>query len=92
VFHGRKILVVALSFPLQLLGNFLLEDQSFQGIVTLLFGAGKTKSKASDVVFLLVDETTETTVLALVAFDLDLEVGCLLGELLGKCLEFEELK
>lgn len=92
VFHGGKILVVAFAFPLQLLGNFLLENQSFQGIVALLFGTRKAKSKASDIVFLLVDETGETAVLALVAFDLDFEFGSLLSELLSKCLEFEELQ
>jgi hypothetical protein len=39
----------------------------------------------------LVNEASKAAVLALVVLNLDLEVLCLLGELLGKRLELEEL-
>jgi len=85
------VLLVPLAFPLKLLGNFLLKDQSFQGIVTLLLSARQASREASSIILLLVDEAGEASVLTLVILNLDLEILSLLGELLGKCLEFEEL-
>src|SRR5690625_1720207 len=86
-----KLLLVPLALTLQLLSNLLLENKSLKGVITLLLGAGEADGEAGVVVLLLVDETRETTVLPLVVLNLDLEVLRLLGELLGKGLELEEL-
>lgn len=47
--------------------------------------------KASGVVFMLLDEGRKAAIFAFVSFNLDLELLCLLGELFGESLEFEEL-
>ena len=91
VLKGRDFLLVALSLTLQLFSNLLLEDKSLESIVALFLGARETEGKTSSIILLLVDETGKSTVLALVAFDFDLELGSLLRELLSKGLEFEEL-
>ena len=58
----------------------------------MLLGTGKAGSKASCIILLLIDETSKTSVFTLVVLDLDFEVLSLLGELLSKSLEFEELQ
>lgn len=40
---------------------------------------------------MLVEKASETTIFALVTFDLDLKILSLLGKLLGERLEFEKL-
>ena len=47
--------------------------------------------KATGIVFVLLDEGRETAIFAFVSLDLDLELLCLLSELFGESLEFEEL-
>ncbi len=69
----------------------MLEDQSLESIVTLLLGAREAGSQASCIILLLIDETSETSVLTLVILNLDLEILGLLCELLRERLEFEEL-
>ena len=91
VLEGRHLLLVALALALELLGNFLLEHQRLERIVALLLGAGQAYRQPGIVVLLLVDEPGQAAVLALVRFDLDLEVLGLLGKLLGEGLELEEL-
>jgi len=91
VLEGGHLLLVALALALELLGNLLLEHQRLERVVALLLGAGQAVGEARIVVLLLVDETGQAAVLALVRLDLDLEVLRLLGELLGESLEFEEL-
>ncbi len=54
--------------------------------------ARQTNSEASGVVLLLIDENRKPAILSLVVFDLDLEILGLLCKLLGKGLEFEELR
>ena len=51
----------------------------------------ETLGKASGVVFMLLDEGREAAIFAFVSLDLDLELLCLLSELFGESLEFEEL-
>ena len=92
VLEGGEVFLVAFAFAFELFGDFLLEDEGFESVVALLFGAGEADSEAGGVVLLLFDEGGQTAVLALVVFDLDFEVLSLLGELFGECLEFEELK
>lgn len=92
VLEGGELLLVALTLALKFFSNLLLEDEGFESIVTLLLGSRKTGGKTSCIVLLLVDETCETSVLALVVLNLDLEVLSLLGELLGESLELEELR
>jgi hypothetical protein len=91
VLQRVELLAVPLTLALQLLGNLLLQNKSLEGVVALLLGAGKAGSQPGGVVLLLVEETGQTAVLALVALDLDLEILRLLGEGVGKRLEFEEL-
>ena len=83
--------LVALAFALEFLGDLLLQHQGLEGVVALLLGAGQADGQAREVVLLLVDEAGQAAVLALVGLDLDLELGGLLGELLGEGLELEEL-
>ena len=83
--------LVALAFALEFLGDLLLQHQGLEGVVALLLGAGQADGQAGEVVLLLVDEAGQAPVLALVGLDLDLELGGLLGELLGEGLELEEL-
>lgn len=92
VLEGGELLLVALALALELFGNLLLEDQSFQGVVALLFRTGETHREAGSVVFLLLDERRQAAVFAFVVFDLDFEVLGLFGELFGERLEFEELE
>lgn len=91
VLQARKLLLVALALALQLLGDLLLKNQRLQGVIPLLLRSGQAQSETGGVVLLLVDEAAKATVLPLVVFDLDLELGGLLGELLGEGLELEEL-
>jgi hypothetical protein len=91
VLQSVELLPVPLALPLELLGNLLLQDKGLEGVVTLLLGTSKTDRKPGSVVLLLVDETSQAAILALVALDLDLEVLRLLSEGVGKRLEFEEL-
>ena len=92
VLEGVQFLPVPLALPLQLLGDLLLQDKGLKGVVTLLLRASEANRQPGGVVLLLVEETSQTAVLALVALDLDLEVLGLLGECVGKGLEFEELR
>jgi len=87
----RKLLLVPLPFTLKLFSNFLLKDKSFKSIVTLLLSPRETSSKTSSVILLLINETSEASVLTLVILDLDLEVLGFFGELFSESLEFEEL-
>jgi hypothetical protein len=89
--ESRKFLLVALALTLELLGDLLLEDEGLEGIVTLLLRSREAGGKASGIILLLVNETSETPVLTLVVLNLDLEILGLFGELLRKSLEFEEL-
>ena len=88
----RNFLLVPLALSLKLFGNFLLKNESLEGIITLLLSARKTESKTSNVVLLLVDEGGETAVFTLVVLNLDLEFRGFFGELLSERLEFEELQ
>jgi len=47
---GRKFLLVALPLALELLGNFLLENESLQSVIALLLGCRKTSGQASGVI------------------------------------------
>lgn len=87
-----NFLLVALALSFKLFGNFLLENESLESIITLLLSARKTESKTSNVVLLLVDEGGETAVFTLMVLDLDLEFRGFFGELLSERLEFEELQ
>lgn len=89
--EGVEFLPVPLALPLQLLGNLLLQDKGLEGIITLLLRASEADRQPGGVVLLLVEETSQTAILALVTLDLDLEVLGLLVESVGKGLEFEEL-
>jgi len=89
--ESSQLLLVPLALALELLRDLLLEDESLESVVALLLRTGKTDRHASIVVLLLVEQASKTAVLPLVVLDLDLEVLGLLGELLGKGLEFEEL-
>jgi hypothetical protein len=91
VLHGGELLLVPFPLAFEFLCNLLLENQSLQCIITLLLSARKTEGEAGSIILLLVDETTETSVLTLMTFDLDLEFRGLFRELLSKRLEFEEL-
>lgn len=91
VLELRQLLLVALALTLKLLSNLLLEDKSLESVVTLLLSASKTDRQAGVVVLLLVNEAGKTAVLPLVGLNLDLEILGLLGELLSKGLELEEL-
>jgi hypothetical protein len=91
VLQSVELLPVPLALPLELLGNLLLENQGLKGVVTLLLSTSEADRKPGRVVLLLVDETSQAAVFALVALDLDLKVLSLLGEGVGKRLEFEEL-
>lgn len=91
VLKSRKLLLVALALTLKLFSDLLLEDESLEGIVTLLLRSRKAGVKTSSIILLLVNETSETPVLTLVVLNLDLEILSLFGELLSERLEFEEL-
>jgi hypothetical protein len=91
VLQRAELLPVPLALPLELLGELLLENKRFEGIVTLLLGTREADREPGVVVLLLVEETCQTAVLALVGLNLDLEVLRLLGEGVGKGLEFKEL-
>jgi hypothetical protein len=91
VLQRAELLPVPLALPLELLGNLLLENKRLEGIVTLLLSARKADREPGVVVLLLVEKTCQTAVLALVGLNLDLEVLRLLGEGVGKGLEFKEL-
>lgn len=91
VLQRVELLAVPLALALQLLGDLLLQDQRLEGVVALLLRAGQADREPRGVVLLLVEETRQAAVLALVPFDLDLEILRLLGERVGKRLEFEEL-
>lgn len=86
-----ELLLVALALALEFLGDLLLQDESLEGVVALLLGAGEADGEAGAVVLVLLDEGGEAAGFALVGLDLGFEVGGLLGELFGKGLEFEEL-
>ena len=91
VLQGGEFLLVALALALEFLGDLLLENEGLEGIVALLLGARQAEGETGKVVLLLVNETRQAAVLALVGLDLDLELRGLLGELLSKGLELEEL-
>ena len=91
VLDSRQLLLISLPLALKLLSNLLLEDQSLESIVTLLLGAREAGGKTSGIILLLINKTSETSVLTLVVLNLDLEILSLFCELLSKGLEFEEL-
>lgn len=88
---SRQFFLVALAFTLELFGNLLLQDKSLESIVTLFLSAREAGVEASGIILLLVDETSETSVLTFVVLNLDLEILSLFGKLLSERLEFEEL-
>ena len=92
VLQRVELLPVPLALALQLLGDLLLQDKRLEGVVALLLRAGQADREPRGVVLLLVEETRQAAVLALVPFDLDLEVLRLLGQGVGEGLEFEELR
>lgn len=92
VLKGGKLLLVPLAFALKLFGNLLLEHEGLESVVTLLLRSAEANGKAGVVILLLVEKTGQTSVLTLVRLDLALKILRLLGELLGKGLEFEELR
>jgi len=87
----RKLFLVSLALALEFLGNLLLKDERFEGVVSLLLGTGQTNSKASRIVFLLLDERCETAIFALVGLDLDFKVLSFFGKLISERLEFKKL-
>lgn len=89
--ESGKLFLVALTFALELLSNFLLEDERFKSVITLLLCTVEADSEASRVVFLLLDKRSETAILAFVGLNLDLELLGFLGKLLCESLELEEL-
>ena len=91
VLECRKLLLVALSLTLKLLGNLLLENKGFKSIVTLLLSSREAGGEASCIVLLLVNETSKASIFTLVVLNLDLEVLSLFGELFGEGLELKEL-
>jgi hypothetical protein len=91
VLQLRELLLVALALALELLGDFLLQDEGLEGVVALLLGSREADGEACAVVLLLLDEGCEAASFALVVLDLGFEVGGLLRELLGEGLEFKEL-
>lgn len=91
VLESGQFLLVALAFTLKLFSDLLLEDESFECIVTLLLCSREARSETSCIILLLVDETSETSVLTLVILNLDFEILSLFGKLLSERLEFEEL-
>ena len=92
VLKSREFLLVTLPLTLKFLSNFLLEDKGFESIVTLLLSSRKAGGKACGIILLLVNETSEASVLPLVVLNLDLELLSLLGKLFGESLEFEKLE
>ena len=91
VMESRHVFLVALSFALKLLGNFLLKDKGLKSIVSLLLGTRKTGSEPGSIMQLLIEEIAEATILAFVVLNLHLEFLNLLVELFCESLEFEEL-
>ena len=89
--EGAELFLVALALTLELFGNILLEDKRLESIVAVLLRIMETLGKASGVVFVLLDERREAAIFAFVSLNLDLELLCLLSELFGESLEFEEL-
>ena len=89
--ESGKLFLVALAFALELLSDFLLEDERFKSIVALLLCAIEANSKASRVVLLLLDKRSETAILAFVGLNLDFKLLGLFGKLLCESLELEEL-
>ena len=89
--ESGKLFLVALAFALELLSDFLLEDERFKSVIALLLCTVEADSEASRVVLLLLDKRSETAILAFVGLNLDLELLGLLGKLLCESLELEEL-
>ena len=75
VLDPGQVALVAFAFTLQILGDLLLQDEGFEGIVALLLGARQTQRESRNIVFLLVDERGETTVFAFVVFNAQGQVG-----------------
>lgn len=92
VLQRRKLLLVAFALALKFLGNLLLENQCFEGIVTLLLCARETCGEARRIILLLINEDIKASVFTLVVLDLDLKILSLLGQLFSESLEFEELE
>ena len=89
--ESGKLFLVALAFALELLSDFLLEDERFKSVIALLLCTVEADSEAGRVVLLLLDKRSETAILAFVGLNLDLELLGLLGKLLCESLELEEL-
>lgn len=89
--ESGKLFLVALAFAFELFGDFLLEDEGFESVVALLLCAIEANSEASRVVLLLLDKRSETTILAFVGLNLDLEFLGLFGKLFCERLKLEEL-
>ncbi len=91
VLKTGQFLLVAFPLALKLLSNFLLQDKSLESIITLLLGSREAGGEPLCIVFLLINETRKTTILALVVLNLDLKILRLFCKLLSECLEFKEL-
>ena len=91
VLQSRQLLFVAFTLALELFGDFLLQDEGFEGVVALLFRALEAGADARGVVLVLLDKGDEAAVFALVLLDFGFEVLGFFGEGFGEGLEFEEL-
>ena len=87
-----NLLAISGTLLLEVFGDTLLQDESLESVVSLSLDARKSEGETSGIVLLLIDETSESAVLALVRLDLDTKLGKLLVERLDKCLELLELQ
>lgn len=87
----RKFFLVPLAFTFEFFGNLLLKNKCLKCIITLFLSTSEANSEACSIIFMLIDESSKTTILTLVILNLNFELLRLLGKLLGECLEFEEL-
>lgn len=87
-----KLLFILPAVAFELLGDFLLHNKGFEGVVALLLRAVEAVGGGGQLGFVLLDRFRETMVLFLVLFDLGFKVRGLFGELGGEALEFLELR
>ena len=87
-----KLPFILLAVALELLGDFLLHDKGFEGVVALLLRAVEAVGGGSQLGSVLLNGFREAVVLFLMLFDLGFEVRGFFGELGGEGLEFLELR